>query len=111
MAEMGMEAIFFARMNIMKFNELKSDGDLEFVWIPTFATDKGEEKNEILAHALHDHYNPPYFVPSSAYMTGAPYSKNLARSIADQWLSYFDDYLKAYKTRNIIVLWGDDFAH
>ena len=95
----------------MKFNELKGDGDLEFVWIPTFATDKGEEKNEILAHALHDHYNPPYFVPSSAYMTGAPYSKNLARSIADQWLSYFDDYLKAYKTRNIIVLWGDDFSH
>ena len=74
MAEMGMEAIFYARMNKVKFESLKSDGDLEFVWMPTFATDKSEEKHEILAHALHDHYNPPNFVPSGAYMTGSKYS-------------------------------------
>ena len=42
--------------------------------MPTFALDKGEEKHEILAHALHDHYNPPNFVPSGAYMTGSSYS-------------------------------------
>ena len=34
MADMGMEAIFFARMNTDDYNKRASTGDLEFVWEP-----------------------------------------------------------------------------
>ena len=37
MADMGMESIFFARMNTHDYDKLASQGDLEFVWTPEFA--------------------------------------------------------------------------
>ena len=30
---------------------------------------------------------------------------------AEKWRIYFKEYLKAFKTKNVLVLWGDDFAH
>ena len=65
MADMGMEAIFFARINPSKFYDLKSKSNLEFVWKPTFTSGKGN--NEIFAHVLHDHYTPPRFVPKKIF--------------------------------------------
>lgn len=29
----------------------------------------------------------------------------------ENWLDLFEETLKAYKTKNILILWGDDFAH
>ena len=68
-ADMGMEAMFFARINKDKFDELGASEDLEFIWKPAFAS------NEIFAHALHDHYNPPEFLDRNVYMTGTSYDK------------------------------------
>ena len=36
MADMGMDAIFFARMNTDDYDKLAYSGDLEFVWTPEF---------------------------------------------------------------------------
>lgn len=62
-ADMGIEAIFFARLNKEKYDDLAASEDLEFIWKPTFAS------NEILAHALHDHYNPPDFVDRELHIS------------------------------------------
>jgi len=79
LAEMGMQAVFFARINKQKFEELQDASDLEFIWAPHFAKEN-EQAGEIFAHVLHDHYNPPYFISNGAYMAGMSYSKNHAAS-------------------------------
>ena len=107
---MGMEAVFFARINNDKFNELSASSDLEFIWAPEFESNS-QKSPEIFAHVLHDHYTPPDFMSNGAFKTGTNYSKVQAKYKIKAWLNYFDKYLKSYKTRNILVLWGDDFAH
>ena len=64
LAQMGMEAVFFARINRDKHLELRESSDLEFIWEPNFANNtvdgnEREFKAQIFAHKLYEHYNPP----------------------------------------------------
>lgn len=60
---------------------------------------------------MFDHYNPPDFAIEDGLLKadfdfGIPEDKH-----PEKWLEYFDQQRKAYKTKNILVLWGDDFSH
>ena len=65
-AQMGMEAIFFARVNEQVHEIRTQDRDMQFIWTPTFnstfASDDigvtGDPNNEIFAHLLLTHYTP-----------------------------------------------------
>ena len=35
----------------------------------------------------------------------------VAKDQVKQWLSHFEDQSAVYRTNNLLVLWGDDFAH
>ena len=112
-AEIGFDATFFARMNIEEAKQRKLERDLEFVWSPSFVSaDDSEESilpKEILAHMLFDHYNPPSFVTPSFYNSSRRKVFTIESKI--NWFQYFDSQVEAYRTRNVIVLWGDDFTH
>ena len=110
-AEIGFEATFFARMNLDEFRDRSLEQDLEFVWRPRFASDEAVEgaRPEIFAHMLFDHYNPPDFVAYLAYHGNhvKPFNENHGTN----WFNYFTSQAEAYRTKNVIVLWGDDFSH
>ena len=35
----------------------------------------------------------------------------MAQMQASLWTNHFEDHIKAYRTKEILILWGDDFAH
>ena len=71
-AEIGFDAMFFARMNSEEMRDRRLERDLEFIWRPNFYGTKEEERGrkELFAHLLYDHYNPPIFIKSK-YLTGS----------------------------------------
>ena len=71
-AEMGLEAMVFARINDEEFQARKLERDLQFIWQPSFAGGHGTEgsQQEIFAHKLFDHYNPPNFITRDLTMHG-----------------------------------------
>lgn len=112
-AEMGLEAMVFARIKQDDFNKFKRNRNLEFVWSPefSFAQNEKEAPKEIFSHVLFDHYNPPSFVSSYWYMDYAIVSDWQVINQVDEWIEYFDHQSSAYRTKNVIVMWGDDFSH
>ena len=65
-AELGLEAVVFARINEKDKANRKESKDLQFVWSPKFSfdDDNNSETKEIFAQVLYDHYDPPSFIPS-----------------------------------------------
>ena len=60
---------------------------------------------------LYDHYNPPIFVNTTDYLYQG-YGKWPYDTAHDpKWYEYFYKQVEGYRTRNVLVLWGDDFAH
>lgn len=39
------------------------------------------------------------------------FSEEHARIIAPEWINFFEKEAAAYKTQNVMMIWGDDFAH
>ena len=79
-----------------------------------------EDKNinagsEIFSHVLLTHYTPAkgtswlsnkYFRSGNDIITTRDADKTVSH-----WLNLFQESLTAYKTNNVLILWGDDFAH
>ena len=63
----------------------------------------------ILAHVLNDHYNPPKFVRRNDYTKSSTLEVDSLIKVR-QWLEYFEEQVKAYRTKNVLVMWGDDFS-
>ena len=84
-AEMGLEAMVFARINPADFEARKLERDLQFIWQPSFANDNDKEsdKKEIFAHKLFDHYGPPNFISRDLLWYGKWHKKPLHNSKGD----------------------------
>ena len=123
---MGMEAVFFARINEDDFQRRKEEQDLQFIWTPQptrlpISEENGEvtsELNEIFAHVLFSRYGPPNDVSDDDWLLNKYYTsgsalipKHQAWLMAPHWVKYFEKQLRAYRTNQVLVLWGDDFAH
>ena len=55
--------------------------DLQFVWSPKFSFDdkSDDERKEIFAQVLYDHYDPPSFIPSYYYKVGSTHDRESMR--------------------------------
>ena len=117
LAELGLEIMVFSRMNEQEAKHRRLEQDLQFIWEPSFynfeddqLSEASSQKRGIFAHVLFDHYNPPKaFVQSDLLKRGFSYMP--IHNSPDQWLEYFWKHTIAYKTRNVLVMWGEDFAH
>ena len=57
-AQMGLEAIFFGRIDDEEKRFRKQNKSMEFIWQPTFESPNGSSlaKREIFAHTMHELY-------------------------------------------------------
>lgn len=67
LAQLGFDAVVFARLNRDSREQRKQRGTLEFEWRPQFYDPSDSQQKSILAHALYDHYNPPYFIKKDVF--------------------------------------------
>ena len=82
MAELGLEAVVFARMNEQEKDQRKRDRELQFIWQPDFVGDEddGTESKSIFAHCLYGHYEPPKFIDQKWFHDGAQsYEESIIR--------------------------------
>ena len=77
---------------------------------PKFAfDDPDEERKNIFAHLMFDHYTPPGFINKNLINDKTLEQYNTHDTA--KWIEYFKEQEKAYRTKNIIVMWGDDLTH
>lgn len=85
------------------------------MWSPDFFGDNHDDETSIFTHVLYDHYQPPDFVYSDDYMVGADPKLNFVfvagQSNEQYWFKHFEAQISAFKTNQVLVLWGGDFAH
>ena len=55
-------------------------------------------------------YQPPSFVDKNLYRKGQKISAISTKDI-NRWIDYIDEQAFYSRTNNILILWGDDFAH
>lgn len=108
-AQMGFDAIVFARINEQDREKRRETRDLQFIWTPEFVSD-ADDQQEIFAHLLYNHYSSPYFLPRDWNRMGQ-IDEGQVPEVARLWVDLLEDELAAAKTPNIIMIWGDDFAH
>ena len=114
LAEMGFEATFFSRMNHEEAAALALERDLEFVWQPDFYdTDSSDTQNRksIFAHKLYDKYGPPDFWANILDYSEGKLQFEYQDTFAANWFQHFDAQTKAYRTKNVLILYGNDFTH
>ena len=113
-AELGMESVYFARMNKWFKAAMQQRRSLEFIWQPTFVDGDHGVHREILAHCHYTHYNPMgslNFMDRQVFSDGIDFSEEDAQAVVDDFMKMFQTYEDVYRTDNILVMWGDDWAH
>ena len=105
MAKLGFQYIVFARIDYKEKELRKSAKELEFLWYPTFAIDKGQTK--ILTYISHDHYSVDYSVFNKFFDEYDLYlrdNEEETKKIADKAVDFFYKIRKWYKTDQIFKL-------
>ena len=95
MAELGLEAVVFARMNEQEKEQRKRDRELQFIWQPDFVGDEddGTESKSIFAHCLYGHYEPPKFIDRRWFREGArSFELPSIYMKTNSWLSHFHEH-------------------
>ena len=118
MAEMGLQAMFMGRINEFDKTERESSQNMEWLWKPKFEfhneNDYQEEEEDQTAIFTHMHvtrYVPPEdFVRHAYYRNGESIPEKTDMK-AGKWIEHFKWQSKIYRTNNILIYWGDDFAH
>jgi hypothetical protein len=103
LSELGYENLVIVRIDYKEKDLRKSTKEMEFIWKPYFSVDQG--KSSIFTHITHGHYDPdlPFYYEKRHIM------KWELREIAAKAFTSFLNIAKAYRTNNILVLYGDDF--
>ena len=113
----GIEAVVINRVDYTVKDALKSRGALEFWWQP-YASHPGANETaapgvyagaaaRVFTHVLHTHYSAPRgfdFENGEGYPVGAD-----AAGRAEQLMREINARAPAYRTRHILVPFGDDF--
>ena len=117
-ADMGFDALFYARLDYQDKAKRLEDKSMEYLWRP-FDQDK-DASTEIFTHAMFDHYYPP---PGFCWATSTcgyydepvVHDKNLKtlnykERIAEMhdWVLHMKDH---YRTNNLLVPMGGDFFY
>lgn len=114
-AEIGIEALVFARMPDALLAYWADNRMKDFIWQPEFATTTSESPG-LFAHALYDHYSAPggleYFNGGNSMKTvqALPDLRHV-RTYVDIVRDYGYGQANQYKHNQVLLLFGDDFAH
>ena len=106
-AEMGFDAVFFARADYQDKKKRVHQESLEYVWRPS--SDSLGTDVEIFTHILWDHYNRPAgfgFDVLDYEEEGVWHAEN-----AQKLMAVIDERARHYRTDEILVLFGDDFQY
>eukprot|EP00347_Sterkiella_histriomuscorum_P015208 403357903 len=117
--DMGYDALFFARMDDKEKAYRIANGAMEFNWFPSFEDGQGNIQSSsrpLLTHNMIRHYNPPCGISLQNYFnkgsTSSMYSQqvNQYKSNPNSLINCLNDAISAYKTHNLLWIWGDDFS-
>ena len=117
-AEMGFDTFIFARLDYEDEEERKKNQEMQFVWRP-FSESLGDSV-EIFTHVLYDMYWTPLSLGyderwfpgvSDPVVDDETLSTYNGDKRAKEFLEYVTDMSKNYKTKNLFIPWGEDFAY
>jgi hypothetical protein len=115
-AEMGFDALFFARLDYQEKEKRKEDRELEWVWRPY--SDSLGNQTQIFTHVLYNHYSSPDnldFDVIDGNMHPWINDKNSedfsAETLAGVLIPQLEDRAKHYLTTDIMLLFGGDFEY
>jgi len=113
-AEMGFDALFFARIDYQDRNKRNNDKELEWVWMPS---EMGPETN-LLTHVLYNHYSSPNGMPFDVLDPGMtnivddPESSEFnVDKFSEDLINQLIERSEHYLTDEILTLFGDDFRY
>jgi hypothetical protein len=96
---MGFEQLVIVRIDYREKEQRKESKTMEFIWKPYVNVEKS-----IFTHVTYGHYNPPDSLPNMIYGRGSAYYD------VNKIYNDFYQMSQAYRTNNILFLYGDDFA-
>lgn len=114
-AEMGFDAWFFARLDILDKQRRVDTKEMEFVWMPN-PQSLGRDVN-IFTHVLFNHYSaPPGFnfeidSGDQQFIYNPKSKDDNSEARAQELLNHLDDRSSHYMTDDIFCLFGDDFEY
>ncbi|CDW89891.1 glycosyl hydrolases family 38 protein [Stylonychia lemnae] len=119
MLDLGMEAIFFARVDEELKNYFKNNQSLEFYWKPKLQGPNGQYQNQrgLFTHVMHQGYdggcgfNILTDLDNEAYLQSS--NKRLIQEFKvqmHQYITCIEQYAVHYKTKHILFTLGTDFA-
>lgn len=92
---------------------------MEMLWYPTFIDEQANpqsSKNGLFTHDFYHHYNAPCGITVQNYFntpnTKSSYASQLSnlKSNPSQLTTCLESFSQAYKTHNLLWMWGDDFS-
>ena len=103
LSQLGFENLVLVRIDYKEKEIRKSKKEMEFIWKPYHSVDQG--KANIFTHITHGHYDPdlPF------YYEKRPIENWELPAIANKAYFSLENISSAYKTKNVMVLYGDDF--
>ncbi|CAG0919137.1 unnamed protein product [Notodromas monacha] len=112
-AEMGMDGLFFARLDYRDKTKRKNEQTMEMLWR---ANPRLGAKSEIFTGALYNHYSPPpgfcFDLLCSDVIIDNPNSPdyNVISKVSDL-IKWAEDEAKAFKTNHVMITMGNDFNY
>ncbi|CAG9323240.1 MAN2A2_5 [Blepharisma stoltei] len=108
-SKFGYEFLVTNRINVGLRDELRRDGNIEFLWE---GVNFGHNES-IFTHNLYDHYDPPQVLhPYKNHCFGyGPISDNILNRCLNIIYNLFNERKSAYKHDKLMLLYGDDFYY
>ncbi|CDW88482.1 glycosyl hydrolases family 38 protein [Stylonychia lemnae] len=116
--ELGFEGLFLGRMNDQYRDNMISTKNMAFIWNPTFEGLDSEYRahDGIYTHITHNMYHPPCDIGIGSSILVQSYDlyefirSNLKVDGEIKIIQCIEEFAQGYKTQNIMMMFGDDFA-
>jgi alpha-mannosidase len=108
LAKMGFKKIVLVRIDYKEKEARKAQKSLEFYWVPFGQLDSN---TRIFTHIAHDHYNPPAGLEDFISDAELTLSEENLRIRAAKLLESIKDINGKYRSKNHLLMYGDDFSH
>ncbi|CDW76004.1 lysosomal alpha-mannosidase [Stylonychia lemnae] len=117
--QLGYQSLFIGRISDDIKIELKQKQDLAFMWRPTFESENGDFENEqsLFTYVMHSKYQAVCGIEIQEFWQMATVPKQMKRKIKEiesttqRYLNCLRDVASSYKTKNVLLTIGDDFAY
>jgi len=107
MKKLGFQNLVIVRIDYRDKENRKKNQEMEFLWKPYSSIDNG--KSELLTHITWAHYSPENDLLNK-FLNGNTFSSDTINRNLNNIYEHFKEVRKAYKSNNIMFLYGDDFT-